>query len=58
MERMKRARVRWWLAIALGGALLGGAMAYAQMPECWECYPCGCSPDGSTTLCCDRLRTC
>jgi hypothetical protein len=54
----KRRSVRWLLAIVVGGALLGGAVAYAQRAECWECYPCGCSPDGSAILCCDRTKTC
>jgi hypothetical protein len=57
METRRRS-VRWWLILAIGGALLGGAVAYARQRECWECYPCGSSPDGSITLCCDRVGAC
>jgi len=55
MEKTKSRYVHWWLVIVLGGALLGGAVAYAQMPRCWDCYDCGCSPDGSSIQCCDAI---
>jgi hypothetical protein len=53
MEKTKRWSVRWLLMIAVSGTFLGGAVAYARQAECWECRPCGCSPDGGAILCCD-----
>ncbi len=57
MKTHKKSTLQWLLALSVGGAILGGTIAYAQMRECWECYPCGCSPDGSALLCCNT-RSC
>jgi hypothetical protein len=57
MKNVKPAILHWLLALAVGGATLGSVVAYAQMRECWECYPCGCSPDGGKILCCGT-RSC
>ncbi|MFL5348578.1 MAG: hypothetical protein ACJ8AT_27600 [Hyalangium sp.] len=57
MKTRKKNTLQWLLALSVGGAILGGTLAYAQMRECWECYPCGCSPDGSALLCCST-RSC
>ena len=43
---------RWMLAIGTAAALAGGA-AYAMQKECWNCSPCGCSPDGGYLMCCE-----
>lgn len=52
MKIQKRRSLRWLVAAALGGAILAGTVAYAQRRDCWECKPCGCSPDGVNILCC------
>jgi hypothetical protein len=57
MKSMKPGILRWLLAVAVGGAALGGAVAYAAKRECWECHPCGSSPDGDHIICCGT-RSC
>jgi len=52
MEPMTRLGLRWLLIIAASGLLLGEAVAYPQMPRCWDCKACGSSPDGSSIMCC------
>ena len=55
MEPMKRPGLRWLLIIAVSSTLLGGAVGRRQMPRCYDCRPCGCSPDGSSIMCCDEV---
>ncbi len=39
-----------WMLVAAG--LLGASVAWAEMRECVDCYPCASSPGGGAILCC------
>ena len=49
---MKLKNLRKWALLLAAAAGLGGAVAYAQRAECWDCTPCGCAADGGYILCC------
>ncbi len=39
-----------WVLVAAG--LLGAGVAWAEMRNCVDCYPCGTSASGGALLCC------
>jgi hypothetical protein len=49
---MMTKRTLRWVLVAIGSSLLAGSLAWAEIRECVDCYPCGTSGNGGTTLCC------
>jgi hypothetical protein len=41
-----------WVLVATGTSLLAASLAWAEMRECVDCYPCGSSGSGGTIMCC------
>lgn len=49
---MLKKRTLRWMFITAGASLLAGGLAWAEIRECVDCYPCGTSSGGGDVMCC------